>query len=255
MVNKSQDELRYFFDRCMTILAKGIEPSVRRLVHEGRGSKIPSVSMDARVLLKAVNENWKCFNGTWAKSNHGFAMVLLDFANNRWAHKNNLFDNSDITTSIDQVKRLLDAANTTEATEAKIELEKIKKEFDDFVRSTQPQKLDIVKTLVYYRLVLMNLTPINILVDWLQIWKHLTQSQKTDTVNDAIEINENHTADNISGKKVICPACEKIYFKKWPLGWDGHALKCSGLSKNSHSERKREFLRRFGYLIKAHRDK
>ena len=202
----------------MTILATGIEPFVRRLVHEGRG-EISSDDIDHRELLKAINQNWKCFSGTWAKSNYGFVIVLLDFANDKWAHahKSNLFDNRDITTSIDHVKRLLDATNTTEATEAKIELEKIEKEFGDFVRSTQPQKPDIV--------------------------------------NGAIEINENHTADNISGKKVLCPACEKFYFKTWPLGWDGHALKCSGLSKNSHSERKSEFLHRFGYLIKAHRGK
>ncbi|MGU9950771.1 MAG: Swt1 family HEPN domain-containing protein [Gammaproteobacteria bacterium WSBS_2016_MAG_OTU1] len=215
-MNEEQDKLRYFFDRCMTVLAKGIEPFVRRLLHEGRG-KFSSEKIDARVLLKAINQNWKCFSGTLAMSDHGCVKVLLDFANDKWAHKNKLFDNSDITTSIDHVKRLLDAANTIEATEEKIELEKIEKEFGDFVRSTQPQKPDIV--------------------------------------NGAIEINENHTADNISGKKVLCPACEKFYFKTWPLGWDGHALKCSGLSKNSHSERKSEFLHRFGYLIKAHRGK
>lgn len=45
---------------------------------------------------------------------------------------------------------------------------------------------------------------------------------------------------------LVCPACGKHSFKRWPWGWDRHAAhKCSGLSAAEPEARKSEFRQRF----------
>lgn len=48
--------------------------------------------------------------------------------------------------------------------------------------------------------------------------------------------------------KVMCPACGRHPFRRWPWGWDAHAAhKCTGLTDAATpEERKAEFRRRFG---------
>jgi len=58
-------------------------------------------------------------------------------------------------------------------------------------------------------------------------------------------------ADQIIGRKVLCPSCRRLVFKSWPEGWDGHAAgPCRGLSKGDARSRKHEFKTRFGHLFR-----
>jgi hypothetical protein len=48
-----------------------------------------------------------------------------------------------------------------------------------------------------------------------------------------------------------CPACT-YFFKKFPLGWDAHAIhQCSGLAARDAENKKREYKERFGHLFKS----
>jgi hypothetical protein len=57
----------------------------------------------------------------------------------------------------------------------------------------------------------------------------------------------------IKNKYTICPACLDLPKSGNPFknlsGWDGHALKCEGLSPGSHIEKKNEFREKFSYLL------
>ncbi len=45
---------------------------------------------------------------------------------------------------------------------------------------------------------------------------------------------------------LVCPACGKHSFKRWPWGWDAHAAHtCSGLTETEPGARKKEFRQRF----------
>ena len=49
-------------------------------------------------------------------------------------------------------------------------------------------------------------------------------------------------ADDVTHRRVVCPACVEKVFEMWPEGWDARAAyKCSGLSGESPEERKAEF--------------
>ena len=59
------------------------------------------------------------------------------------------------------------------------------------------------------------------------------------------------TAQDVSGKNVLYPACQRKRFVKWPFGWDGHAAhSCDGLEAGTPDTRKREFKTRFKHLFK-----
>ena len=46
--------------------------------------------------------------------------------------------------------------------------------------------------------------------------------------------------------RMMCPACGKKEFKRWPLGWDAHAAhSCEGLAAGQPEARKAEFKNRF----------
>jgi hypothetical protein len=50
----------------------------------------------------------------------------------------------------------------------------------------------------------------------------------------------------IASGVVLCPACGRKEFKRWPWGWDGHAAHaCSGLAATVPEDRKSEFRHRF----------
>ncbi len=58
------------------------------------------------------------------------------------------------------------------------------------------------------------------------------------------------TAKDVSGKNVLCPACQQV-FVYWPSGWDTHAAhSCDGLEARTPDTRKREFKTRFKHLFK-----
>ncbi len=48
-------------------------------------------------------------------------------------------------------------------------------------------------------------------------------------------------ARDVTGRQVLCPACRAHVFKRWPLGWDAHALRCAGVSGQSQQQRKEAF--------------
>lgn len=49
---------------------------------------------------------------------------------------------------------------------------------------------------------------------------------------------------------LICPACGRHEFKRWPFGWDSHAgHRCPGVTGNNIGERKRDFKARFGHMF------
>jgi len=56
--------------------------------------------------------------------------------------------------------------------------------------------------------------------------------------------------DSSVNETMVCPACGKHSFKRWPWGWDAHAAHvCSGLRETEPGARKEEFRRRFaGYF-------
>lgn len=52
--------------------------------------------------------------------------------------------------------------------------------------------------------------------------------------------------------RMMCPACGKKEFKRWPLGWDAHvAHSCEGLAAGQPEARKAEFKNRFVHLFKT----
>jgi hypothetical protein len=61
-------------------------------------------------------------------------------------------------------------------------------------------------------------------------------------------------SDQVTNRKVLCPACRGLVFQKWPEGWDSHAEhRCSGVTAIDAEGRKREFKRRYRHLFQAGR--
>jgi uncharacterized protein (DUF433 family) len=59
------------------------------------------------------------------------------------------------------------------------------------------------------------------------------------------------SADQVVGRKVLCPACRRLVFQSWPEGWDAHAeFKCAGITAVEGTRRKGEFKSRYGYLFR-----
>lgn len=58
-------------------------------------------------------------------------------------------------------------------------------------------------------------------------------------------------ASLVTHRKVLCPACRVLVFRRWPEGWDAHAEhRCSGITAIEPAARKREFKRRYAHLFK-----
>ena len=59
-------------------------------------------------------------------------------------------------------------------------------------------------------------------------------------------------ADQVTGKKALCPACGRLVFQAWPEGWDSHVEhRCAGVTAVDAEARKAEFKRRYEYLFRA----
>jgi len=59
------------------------------------------------------------------------------------------------------------------------------------------------------------------------------------------------SADDVTHRRVICPACGKFEFQMWPEGWDAHAEhRCEGLTSGTPEERKKEFKSKLKHLFK-----
>lgn len=59
-------------------------------------------------------------------------------------------------------------------------------------------------------------------------------------------------ADQVTGRKAVCPACGRLVFQSWPEGWDSHVEhRCAGVTAVDAEERKAEFKRRYEYLFRA----
>ncbi len=59
-------------------------------------------------------------------------------------------------------------------------------------------------------------------------------------------------ANQVVGRKVLCPACRTMVFQLWPEGWDSHAEhRCAGITAVDPVRRKAEFKRRYGHLFRA----
>ncbi len=59
-------------------------------------------------------------------------------------------------------------------------------------------------------------------------------------------------ADQVTGRKAVCPACGRLVFQSWPEGWDSHVEhRCAGVTAVDAEARKGEFKRRYGYLFRA----
>ncbi len=69
---------------------------------------------------------------------------------------------------------------------------------------------------------------------------------------DVIINTEKLTAREVTGRRVLCPACHKKEFKTWPLGWDSHAaFKCPSVSGDSEGQKKGYFKARFAHLFQS----
>ena len=212
---REQQKLRNFFDECMSILAEAIEPFIRRKMGADM-PRVESASPDARELLNIMRRNWKdFFSASLERRHRGFVDVLLDFASSQWAHRIRPFSLDDMGVSLEHAKRMMEAVG---AGEKIAQIDKLEKDYLKFVN-------DITGS-----------------------------PKKAATSGGVIVINRSHTAADLAGKKVRCPFCNNFPpFNTWPGGWDSHAEeKCSGLASFPKKERKEEFLRRYGYLIKKH---
>jgi len=71
-------------------------------------------------------------------------------------------------------------------------------------------------------------------------------------VKDGIITNTGELrADQVTGRKAVCPACGRLVFQSWPEGWDSHVEhRCAGVTAVDGEQRKAEFKRRYGYLFK-----
>ena len=68
------------------------------------------------------------------------------------------------------------------------------------------------------------------------------------TIANAAEL----VADQVTGQRVLCPACRTMTFALWPGGWDAHAAHaCSGLGPGTPEARKHEFKQRFATLFRS----
>jgi hypothetical protein len=75
----------------------------------------------------------------------------------------------------------------------------------------------------------------------------LPRTDRAGVVRNAEELR----ADQVIGRKVLCPACRSLVFQAWPGGWDAHAAtRCRGLAAGGPAARKAEFKRRFGALFR-----
>lgn len=58
------------------------------------------------------------------------------------------------------------------------------------------------------------------------------------------------TVADVVGQRVVCPACGKKVFEKWPTGWDGHSgFKCS-MNGATPKERQDNFKRLYRDLFR-----
>ena len=59
------------------------------------------------------------------------------------------------------------------------------------------------------------------------------------------------SSDDVTDKKVRCPACGSFTFELWPEGWDMHAgYKCKGLVASTPEDRKKEFKDKLLHLFR-----
>jgi hypothetical protein len=66
-----------------------------------------------------------------------------------------------------------------------------------------------------------------------------------------IQNGDELSADQVVGRKVLCPACRKLVFQSWPEGWDAHAEhRCAGITAVDPVRRKGEFKKRYGHLFR-----
>jgi len=75
----------------------------------------------------------------------------------------------------------------------------------------------------------------------------LPRTDDKGVINNAADLS----ADQVVGRKVLCPACRKLVFRSWPEGWDAHAEhRCAGITAVDPTRRKNEFKKRYGHLFR-----
>lgn len=72
------------------------------------------------------------------------------------------------------------------------------------------------------------------------------------TDRDGVILNaEELAADQVIGRRVLCPSCRSLVFASWPGGWDAHAAtRCRGLAARDAAARKAEYKRRYETLFR-----
>jgi uncharacterized protein (DUF433 family) len=76
----------------------------------------------------------------------------------------------------------------------------------------------------------------------------LARVDPTGAITNAEELR----ADQVIGRRVLCPGCRRLIFRSWPEGWDSHAAgRCRGISGTDPRARKAEFKQRFGSLFRT----
>ncbi len=76
------------------------------------------------------------------------------------------------------------------------------------------------------------------------------RQSKATVTKDTIMNTERLTAREVKGRRVVCPACHRKVFEKWPMGWDSHAgFKCPGSPGDSKEEKQANFRQQFAYLF------
>jgi uncharacterized protein (DUF433 family) len=80
-----------------------------------------------------------------------------------------------------------------------------------------------------------------------------SQASLLPRVKDGVITNTGELrADQVTGRKALCPACGRLVFQSWPEGWDSHVEhRCAGVTAVDADARKTEFKRRYEYLFRA----
>jgi hypothetical protein len=62
---------------------------------------------------------------------------------------------------------------------------------------------------------------------------------------------DNLRVDDVVNQQVLCPACGKTIFNKWPGGWDGHSgYACDVTPGATPEERKEAYKTRYRHLFR-----
>jgi hypothetical protein len=87
-------------------------------------------------------------------------------------------------------------------------------------------------------------------VIWVPKLENALFQKPSATINRSIEKRKKRAVRPTVDFQMLCPACERHTFKRWPFGWDAHAAhKCTGLVSSGEADRKAEYRAKYAHLF------